>query len=116
MPPLSRTALRKIASNLLLDSEGLHRNPLIELSDAGELCAVTYTAHPDREPFTEFFAGVVVVGLEGFDPARLHDDLSTPLPELLRPYLRVGSRRVVLFTGLDYTHLRLTQASRLRRL
>ena len=100
--------MRKIASNLLLDNEGVHRNPLVELNDEGELLAISYTTQPDREPFTEFHAGLLVVGLEGFDAAALPADCTTPLPERLAPHLNPDSRRVVLLTGLDYDRLTAT--------
>ena len=108
--------VRKIASNLLLDRGGLHRDPLVELDAEGQLSSVRFVPHPDREPFTEFYAGLLVVGLEGFDPAQLQADHTTPLPELLAPYLHPDSRRVVLLTGLDYDRLTATDRTRIHLL
>lgn len=108
--------MRKIASNLLLDRGGLHRDPLVELDAEGLLTSVRLVPHPDCEPFTEFHAGVLVVGLEGFDPAQLQADHTTPLPELLAPYLRPESRRAVLLTGLDYDRLTATNRTRIHLL
>ena len=108
--------VRRIASNLLLDSRGLHRNPLVELDDGGGFVSVRCEPQPDREPFTEFYAGLLVVGLEGFDPAQLHADRTTPLPELLTPHLNPDNRRVVLLTGLDYDRLTTTDRTRLHLL
>ena len=117
MPTISCVPrVRRIASNLLLDSRGLHRNPLVELDDGGGLVSVRCEPQPDREPFTEFYAGLLVVGLEGFDPAQLHADRTTPLPELLTPHLNPDNRRVVLLTGLDYDRLTPTDRTRLHLL
>lgn len=108
--------MRKIASNLLLDRGGLHRDPLVELDEEGQLASVRFVSHPDREPFTEFFAGLLVVGLEGFNPAQLQADHTTPLPELLAPYLHPESRRAVLLTGLNYDRLTATDRTRIHLL
>lgn len=108
--------MRKIASNLLLDRSGLHRDPLVELDEEGQFASVRLVPHPDREPFTEFYAGLLVVGLEGFDPATLSADRTTPLPELLAPYLHPESRRAVLLTGLDYDRLTATDRTRIHLL
>lgn len=108
--------MRKIASNLLLDSRGISRNPLVELDAEGQFASVRFVPHPDREPFTEFHAGLLVVGLEGFDPAQLQADRTTPLPELLAPYLHPESRRAVLLTGLDYDRLTATDRTRIHLL
>jgi hypothetical protein len=77
---------------------------------------VRFVSHPDREPFTEFYAGLLVVGLEGFDPATLLANHTTPLPELLAPYLHPESRRAVLLTGLDYDRLTATDHTRIHLL
>ena len=105
--------MRKIASNLLLDSEGLHRNPLVELSDAGMIHSITTTPHPDREPFTEFYAGVLVVGLEGCNLRVLADQAETPIEELLCPYLNPANRTLCLISGLNYERHTLTAKSRI---
>lgn len=88
-----------------MSREGWVENPLIEFSDEGEVVAIRSTAQPDREPFTSFLAGVVVVGIE--DPQRLWEQLrkepTTPLDKLLKPHLGT-SRRAILLSGLDYTH------------
>ncbi len=104
--------MRKIASNLLFDGRRLLRAPLVELSDTGEVLRITQSDRPDNEPFTEFYAGLLVVGLDTAALPQLLADRATPLPDLLPPYINPARGGLTLLTGLDYTTLRLTAASR----
>jgi hypothetical protein len=104
---------RKIASNALLTADGvLHSRPLIRFDAAGAVVAVDFCEHPDREPFTEFRAGIVVLGFsrEAFEAVRHNHD--TPITELLPPWMEHDATRASLLTGLDYTTMRLTEQSR----
>ena len=58
--PLSKTSnpLRRIASNKLLTREGITLHPLVELDDRGEVVRIVACPEPDREPYTEFYAGI----------------------------------------------------------
>ncbi len=110
--------VRKIASNLLWSPEGLIRNPLVTLSDTGTVLRIEVCDSPDRQPTTEFYAGVLVM--------RFPEDVGTifgrllasrplrPLPELLAA-LPTGSA-IVVISGLDYPTLRLTPQATIRRL
>lgn len=104
--------MRKIASNLLFDGHTLHRNPLVELSDEGEVLRITTVAHPDRQPFTEFYAGMLVVGVDPAMLPQLLSDHTTPLLDLLPPTINPARGRLMLLTGLDYAQLRFTTESR----
>ena len=53
---------RRIASNWLWTPEGFLRRPLVTLDDGGRILDVRTCDAPDREPFTEFYAGVLVAG------------------------------------------------------
>ena len=104
---------RKIASNALLTADGvLHRHPLMHLNEAGEVANITFCTEPDRQPFTEFCAGVVVLGLsrEAFEAVR--HNLNAPITELLLPYMEQDATRAALLTGLDYATMSFTAESR----
>lgn len=107
---------RKIASNLLWTPQGIVRNPMVTLSVGGSVCAVEVCDSPDNQPFTEFYAGLLVLDFPAdyqtaFKWLRAQHQ---PLPELL-PHLPKGSAIVVL-SGLNYTDLRLLSDSRIQRL
>ena len=92
----------KIASNWLFTRDGEWlRYPLVERTDGGAFC-ISLTDAPDRSPFTEFRAGVVVEGLprEAFESVA--HDYSTPLEELLPPLMVADDRSLALLSGLDY--------------
>ena len=98
----------KIASNWLFTRDGEWlRYPLVERTDGGA-SRLSLTDAPDRSPFTEFRAGVVVEGLtrEAFDSVA-HDH-STPLEELLPPLMELNGRSLALLSGLDYERRLLT--------
>ncbi|MDO4758592.1 MAG: cytosine deaminase [Rikenellaceae bacterium] len=105
--------MKKIASNRLLSRAGWIENPLIELSDEGEVVAIRSTAQPDREPFTSFRAGLLVIGVE--DPQAVWEAIrtnhTTPLDKLLAPHLGDG-HRALLFSGLDYRNWSLSPDAR----
>lgn len=64
---------RKIASNWLWTPEGFLRRPLVTLDDGGRILDVRTCDAPDREPFTEFHAGLLT---PGFVNAHCHLELS----------------------------------------
>ncbi len=64
---------RKIASNWLWTPEGFLRRPLVTLDDGGRILDVRTCDAPDREPFTEFHAGLLP---PGFVNAHCHLELS----------------------------------------
>ena len=103
---------RKIASNALLRGDGtLLRQPLIGLDTEGRVVSVAHCAEPDREPFTEFYAGVLVVGLSRAAFEAVRDNHTTPLTTLLPPHLAENGRPALL-SGLDYATMCFTAASR----
>lgn len=107
---------RKIASNYLLTHEGLIASPLVTCSADGRLLSVQLCENPDREPLTEFYAGVLVVGLDATAVIPLLTDHTTPITELLRPHIDAERQTLHLLSGLDYRQLRCTEQSRLQRL
>lgn len=116
----SAQPLRRIASNLLWRDGGLLRDPLVVLTPEGRIGAVTVCPAPDREPFVEFYAGLLVDGFPADYRAafgRLRAAADRPLTETL---VRIGCPApggvTVLLSGLDYASLRLTGRSRIRLL
>ncbi len=78
-------------------------HPLVTLDEQGEVVEVCRSEAPDREPFTEFYAGVLVLGLE----EELIPELPKrrePLAERL-PGLLTDRQTLHLLTGLDYPTL-----------
>lgn len=113
----SASPIRRIASNLLWTPEGLVRRPLVLLAGDGSLLSVGSCPEPDRMAATEFYSGLLVPGFPpDFRPAfaRL---LATPAPlcEALSAMVVPHGVWVVL-SGLDYTTLRFTSRSAIRRL
>lgn len=104
--------MRRIASNLLFDGRQLLHNPLVHLTDEGLVSEIRTTDTPDREPFTEFYAGLLVVGLDDAVLPSLLTDHTTPLLDLLAPHTNPARGRLTHLTGLDYTALRFTPESR----
>lgn len=111
---------RRIASNWLWRDGRLSRDPLVELSADGSLLSCVRCEAPDREPFTEFYAGVLVAGFPSdwrgaFEWLRARRE--RPLAELLEALPRPDAGGVwVLLSGLDYASMRLTDRSRIRLL
>lgn len=107
---------RKIASNYLLTCEGLTPAPLVSIAPDGALLAIRQVEHPDREPLTEFYAGVLVIGLDAERFAQLATDHTTPLVELITPHLDPTRKNLLLISGLDYRRMVCTAQTRLQRL
>lgn len=111
---------RKIASNLLLTATGgLLHDPLVELSAEGRIVTVRRCAAADREPFTEFYAGLLVADFPCdyrtvFE--RLKAAAPQPLDALLPPLLTPQKGVLVLLSGLDYARMTLTPRSEIRKL
>lgn len=77
---------RRIASNLLWTAEGIIRHPLVETDAEGRLRVVGTCPQPDRLPFAEFYAGLLVAGFPADYRAAFASLMirrETPLPELL---------------------------------
>ena len=87
---------------------------MVELSDEGCVLAVGRCSTPDRESFTEFYAGVLVVGLSCEAFAAVAHDHTTPLAKLLPPLVDLAAERLVLLSGLDYTTMCLTEQTAIR--
>lgn len=110
MPP------RKIASNLLWTPQGVVRHPLVELADDGRVLSVAACFDPDRQPFVEFRAGLLVpdfpadfrAAFAALAPGR---PLSESLPSILVP----GQGIAVIISGLDYDSLTLTSTARVEQ-
>lgn len=110
MPP------RKIASNLLWTPQGVVRHPLVEVADDGRVLSVASCVDPDRLPFVEFRAGLLVPDFPA-DFRTAFDALppDRPLSESLPPILTPGRGVLVVISGLDYDTLRLTPAARIEK-
>ena len=129
---------RRIASNLLWTPQGIVRNPLVEVAPDGRILSVRVCDTPDRSPFTEFHAGLLVAGFpDDYEAcfARM-SGRPEPLPELLAELFAPGSGYMpagtasaasdsaspapgtvlVVVSGLDYDTLRLTASSQIRRI
>ncbi len=84
----------------------------MELDSAGRVVRITTCREPDREPFTRFRAGLVVMGLSRSNFEQVVNDHHTPLTQLLPPHLDGSLRQPALLTGLDYAQLTFTSESR----
>ena len=109
---------RQIASHRLWPEEGLVENPLISLSCEGEIGSVRSVEAPDREPLTEFYAGVIIPHFptnyqEVF--ARMLAQREIPLSEQLPRWL-VAEGCVVVLSGVDFSTLRLSDRAQILRL
>lgn len=89
-------------------------HPLVTLGEQGEVVAVRSTENPDREPFTEFYAGLLVLGLTE-ELIRQLPKNREPLEKWL-PALLTDQPTLHLVTGLDPTTLCPTPRIRVRRL
>lgn len=116
---------RRIASNWLWTGNGFARRPLIALDATGRLAALDTCAEPDREPLTEFYAGVVVGGFPAdwrTAFARLMQERRRPLAELLAemeiPSPGQGPEEGiwVVLSGLEYDPPRLSAQAAIRLL
>ncbi len=106
---------RRIASNLLWTPQGVLRNPLAVFGLDGRLLRIEQCAEPDRQPATEFYAGLLVLDFPTdyetvFSKLRAERaSLSERLPHIVPA---IPGCPVVL-SGLDYDMLRLTPHSRI---
>lgn len=119
---------RKIASNGLWTPDGVMRHPLVTLSGEGCVIATTECVDPDRQPFTEFYAGLLVADFPvdyrtAFDELRAvcgtvpqTSDVAgaLSLDEALRHVVPAEPGCLVVLSGLEYAPLRLTPQSRIR--
>lgn len=113
---------RRIASNLLWTPQGMIRNPLLKVAADGRILTVGTCPAPDRMAATEFHAGILVADFPDDFREAFRQMLAlagTPLPEQLAALYdgnpRPG-RALVVVSGLDYGTMRLTAASRIRRI
>lgn len=107
---------RRIASNLLWTPEGIVRDPLVVFDRDGVVRFVECCADPDRQPFAEFRAGLLVPGFPrewraAFEGMQAR--AATPLPELLAALVSAREGIPVVLSGLDYDALRLLPGSRI---
>lgn len=89
-------------------------HPIVTLDEQGEVIEVCRSEAPDREPFTEFYAGLLVIGLReelipGLQKSR--EPLTKWLPALL-----TDRQTLYLITGLDYPTLTPTPNTRIQPL
>ena len=107
--------MRKIASNKLLNRDGLLLlNPLVELDEQGLIMQITTTCSPDCEPFTEFYAGLLVVGLNKMLAAEVMQS-TQPLTEWL-PSRLTDNSELWLLSSLDFQTLRPTPQTHIQRI
>ena len=106
--------MRKIASNKLLTREGVLLHPLLEVDDIGHILSIRTTANPDREPFTEFYAGLLVVGLNEMLAAEVMQS-TQPLTEWL-PSRLTDNSELWLLSSLDFQTLRPTPQTHIQRI
>ena len=109
---------RKIASNLLWTPQGIIRRPLIQVSAEGQVLSVDECPDPDREPLTEFYAGLLVADFDADYRAafaRLCNTPERPLSETLHTVITPGRGILVVISGLDFDTLRPTPHARIER-
>lgn len=107
---------RRIAASRLLTPAGeVVRNPLVEVAPDGGIRLLGQWVDADREPFTEFLAGLLVPGFPSDYRAAfaaVAADRTTPLDRLLP---RAAQGCTVLLSGIDYERLLLTERTAIRR-
>ncbi len=104
---------RRIASNLLWTPQGVLRNPLAVFGPDGRLLRIESCAEPDRQPATEFYAGLLVLDFPSDYEAvfsKLRAERAS-LSERLPHYVPASPGCPVVLSGLDYDTLRLTPQS-----
>ncbi|MDE6046562.1 MAG: cytosine deaminase [Alistipes sp.] len=112
-------ACRKIASNLLWTPQGVVRDPLVEIAADGRMRSLAVCAEPDRMPFVEFYAGLLVFDFPADFRAAfaaLQDTPDESLAERLPGLVVPGGGIPVVISGLDYASLRLTPAATIRKI
>ena len=107
------TSERRIASNLLWTPQGVIRRPLAVFGPDGRLLRIEPCAEPDRQPATEFYAGLLVLDFPADYEAvfaKLRAERAS-LYECLPHYVPATPGCPVVLSGLDYDTLRLTSRS-----
>lgn len=89
-------------------------SPLVTLNEQGLVVQVTNTSAPDREPFTEFYAGLLVVGLNEMLAAEVMQS-TQPLTEWL-PSRLTDNSELWLLSSLDFQTLRPTPQTHIQRI
>lgn len=110
--------VRRIAAHLLWTPGGIVRHPVAEVGEHGDVRWIGSSADPDREPFTAFFAGLLVPDFPRdfravFARLQMQPDIS--LAEVLSAVVTPGCGVPVVISGLDYETLRLTPHSRIMK-
>ena len=98
--------------------QGIVRNPLLRISETGRVLSVDECLDPDREPLTEFRAGLLVADFDADYRAafaRLCTCSGQSLAETLHTAITPGRGVVVAISGLDYDTLRPTPRTRIER-
>lgn len=111
--------VRRIAASLLWTPRGIVRHPLVEIAGDGRVRFVASCPDPDRQPFVEFRAGLLVPDFpEDFRRAfeRLQAQPEAALSETLPALVVPGQGIPVVISGLDYSDLRLTPAARIEKI
>lgn len=106
---------RRVAANLLWTPQGIVRDPLVTFSPEGHPLHIERCTDPDRQPATEFYAGLLVLDFPA-DYRTAFEALQTenaPLTELLPHCVPADGGIAVILSGLDYDRLRLTPQSRI---
>lgn len=109
------TAERRIASNLLWTPQGVVRNPLVVFASDGRPLRVEQCADPDRQPATEFYAGLLILDFPA-DYAAFFGNWcaeQAPLRERLPLCVPAPQGIAVVLSGIDYDELRLTPQTRI---
>ena len=98
--------------------QGIVRNPLLRISETGRVLSVDECPDPDREPLTEFYAGLLVADFDADYRAafaQLCACSGQSLAETLHTAITPGRGIVVAISGLDYDTLRPTPRTRIER-
>lgn len=111
--------VRRIAAHLLWMPRGIVRHPLVEIAPDGRVRLVASCPEPDRLPFVEFRAGLLVPDFpadfqEAF--ARLQTRPEVSLAETLPAVVAPCGGVPVVISGLDYDTLKLTPAARIEKI
>lgn len=111
--------VRRIAAHLLWTPRGVVRHPLAEIVPDGRVRLVASCPEPDRLPFVEFRAGLLVPDFpadfrEAF--ARLQTRPEVPLTAALQAVVTPCGGVPVVISGLDYDTLKLTPAARIEKI
>lgn len=92
------------------------RNPLVEWDAAGHVVSLRTCDAPDREPFTEFLAGLLVLDFPRDIRAmldRMQRQADVSLSEQLSRICPVEEGVAVIISGIDYETMQLTTDTRI---